>query len=580
MQNGTKGIILVISLLSAICISLIPFFASPVTVTPVFDTYVHSDYPTRNEEGATGVAVVTDTWDAHAWFTFSLSSIPDDSVITSAKLRLYSYQVVPAEGYWINIRFGPSWYATPITWNTEPLYGDWFEETWNVGAGGANRWYETTSTAVKDRVQQLLYLEDRITFVLEPDPEHPVTGTHLVNFYAMESTVNKPQLIIEYTEAPPPPEQYTLTVKAKDTAGANIRNAIVHADSIMGLTDYTGTCIISALTAGTYTVTVDWGGETKTETVMLDADKTVYFTFPAPPTEEYTLTVNVKDAIGTPLSGATIEVDTTTGSTDTTGIWQKTLPSEAYTVKVTWAGETKSQTVGLTMDKTVYFTFPAPGYTYSLALTVNDQVGHPLPATVTVDTTRLTCDEYGYASTTIATAPGETSMTATVTAEIMVGEREFSATKTITIDKDTVETITITRRFLWTFYVDYTDETLATGTLYTSGKESISTEISNGKGTIYLLNGFYTFTFEASPSVTLGSMTIANDGEFYATLTPEGEVEDTTSTEIDITEPTSPVTTPEIPWILIPSIYIYALLGVLMFGFIIAAIVRLRRPPK
>ncbi len=213
-----------------------------------------------------------------------------------------------------------------------------------------------------------------------------------------------------------------------------------------------------------------------------------------------------------------------------------------------------------------------PEYTYELSVTVMDQVGHLLPAQVTADTKQATCDKYGYTSIIVGAG------TISVTAKITVGENQYNATESIIMDKDKSIRLIITRRFLWTFFIEYTDGTLATGTVYTSGKESLTIPITNGLGTAYLLDGLYSFSFESSP-VDLGSITISNDGEFHATLNKEtGALETSTSTETPITSPISPVTTPEIPWLLIPSIYIYALLGVLVFGFIIAAVVRLRKP--
>lgn len=216
----------------------------------------------------------------------------------------------------------------------------------------------------------------------------------------------------------------------------------------------------------------------------------------------------------------------------------------------------------------LYVDYTIPSFT--IQFIVKDQVGNPLPAKVTVDDASLTCNKTGVSPQTKIT-----KTQVTVKAEIKVGTETYSSTETLTLTKSMTKEITITRRFFWTFFINYTDGTLATGkVIATSSKETLTIPIANGYGEAYLTDATYTFSFEASPAVTLKTATVTNDGDLVATIDRAKATAETSSTE------QSRVVTPEVPWLLIPSIYIYALLGVLVFGFIIAAILRLRRPPK
>jgi hypothetical protein len=111
--------------------------------------------------------------------------------------------------------------------------------------------------------------------------------------------------------------------------------------------------------------------------------------------------------------------------------------------------------------------------------------------------------------------------------------------------------------------------------------ETLKVPLTNGVGEAYLLDETYKIVVEASPAVEIGAVSVQNDGEFFATLNKEKvTVEGTSSNEVPTSSERSPVTQTEptqVPWILIPSIYIYSLIGVLAFGFILAALVALRR---
>jgi len=299
----------------------------------------------------------------------------------------------------------------------------------------------------------------------------------------------------------------------------------------------------------------------------------LYYT---PPT--HTLTVNLKDQNNNPIDG-TVSImkgatEVASGST-TAGIFASTLQSDSYKVKAFYQSQTQETTVTLDADKTVTLTFtvtaPQPPPTaYTLTLNIKDQLGTPLQALVTFDTTSKTADANGLVTHTVTAGP----VTVSVKASIQVGERTFESSQTIMVDKNKTETITITRRFLMKFFFNYTDGTLADGTLYLSNRESVNVVIANGKGEAYLLDGKYKLTFVASPAVDLGIIDVKGDRDVYATINKE--TAQVSGTVTQSTPSTSPVTTPT-AFLLIPGIYIYILIGVLIIMGLIA-IVRARKP--
>jgi len=218
---------------------------------------------------------------------------------------------------------------------------------------------------------------------------------------------------------------------------------------------------------------------------------------------------------------------------------------------------------------------PPPKYVYEL--TVKDQVGNPLPATVRIDGQVMTCDLQGK----IRYETSE-SKSYTVEASVKVGDKEYSATKTVTLTHNMTDTITINRRFYWTFNVMYSDGTKPTGTLRLVGlKETQTVPIKDGFAEAYLLDDTYTVILEASAPVTLGSITVTNDGSLDVVLQKEtGQVKTYTPTSYTAettpyVQPTVPVQ-PEIPWELLPTTHIYLLTVALVVIGVLAIYFRRR----
>lgn len=204
---------------------------------------------------------------------------------------------------------------------------------------------------------------------------------------------------------------------------------------------------------------------------------------------------------------------------------------------------------------------------YSLQVIVKDQCGNLLPAKVTIEGNSKQC-ENGMASFTVSAG------TKTITAEVQVKDKTFSATQQVTVSGSSTVTITITRRFIICFHVSYTNGTLPNGKIIaTSNKETLEIPVTSGYGESYFLDGRYRLSFVASPAVNVGEINVAKDGEFSFIIDPETQ----TVVNSTLTEWGQPPVTPQIPWVLIPSVYIYTLVGVLALGFIIAGVVALRR---
>lgn len=563
MKANVKGIATIISLL-LVALGLTPFFSiTQATIYTYKDASTFSTNP-DTKYGTLNIAYVGAVPSANEYhylfMTFDLSPLPAGSQITDIKLNTYcQYIRTGAAGFYeVTYALSNIWEELSITWNNQPQLATGAADSKYIDVVGWRQWaLGEYSTYANEHIQT----DKKVTFVLVPDRDVPAQETMTVWRTREYGGGFCPYIVVTYG-AP----SYKLTVLVKDAVGNAVQGADI-TSPFVATTDIYGKAL-AEIASGGYTVKAEYQGIAYTQAVNLDMDRTVTITVPI-----YTLTVIVTDTVGNPISGVAV-LKPVSGSTDTRGIFTTNLRAGTYTVVVSKDGIQASETVTLTSGKTVSLYLGL----YSVRFKVVDQCGNPLSAKVTLDTKSEACDKSGYSP--IFSVPYGTY---TVSTEVKVKEKTFNATETISVTADTTKTITITRRFLWSFHINYADSTLATGTITaTSTKETLKIPITSGYGEGYLIDATYTFIFKASPEVTLGAITVKNDGDFSATINVDTNlVTQTSSTETPTTSPTSPVTTPaEISWLLIPSIYIYTLLGVLVFGFIIAAIVRLRRPPK
>lgn len=293
---------------------------------------------------------------------------------------------------------------------------------------------------------------------------------------------------------------------------------------------------------------------------------------------QYTLTVNAKFSDNTPISGAEVFIDDTSVGKTSVGTISATVTYGSHSVKTVYSGSTQTQSVSLTSDKSIDFQFQAPTKYYDVTLLVKDQLGHPLPASVSAAGQSLTCDSSG--RTTISNIADKTLLS--ISGSVQVGSRTFDGNDSFTVSSASLShTLTITRRFLWKFYFNYSDGSLPSiGTLTaTASKETLTISIVNGYGEDYLLDGQYSFSFSASPAVALGAQSITNDGSLYATIpkttegqtTPPGTTTTTTTTSDQTTTPTAPSV------LLLTSTHIYILTAALILLGVAALIVGVRR---
>ncbi|MEM2445411.1 MAG: carboxypeptidase regulatory-like domain-containing protein [Candidatus Bathyarchaeia archaeon] len=488
--------------------------------------------------------------------------IPAGSTITKAILRLYTkdynkdYCTDTAKRTYCAHKILQDWNPNTLTWRNQPSFAS--TPTAKIQKSpktDVNQWWEFDVTPD---------INSPYGWVIKDETEDAY-GFFAWNYIVFIDTA---ELYIEYTLP-----KYTLTVSVKDSDGKPLSDVKVTAP-FTATTDSNGQAS-SSLDYGSYTVTISYLGYTYTQNVKLDSTKTVSFTIP-----NYQLTIKVVDTANNPISGVGVGAPIYK-TTDTQGTCSAKLPKGKYTIEATYGTKKTSVSIDLTSDRTVSITIPLE---YTLNIRVRDQCGNPLPATLTIDGQTLVCGKDGTASLSIL--PGTKNIKASVT----VKEKEFSTTGTTTVTKHTTVDLVINRRFYWVFYFNYSDGTVPEkGSItLTHPKEVLKVPLTNGVGEAYLLDGIYRITVEASPAVDLGTIEVNSDGKIFYTLNKQkAQLEQKEEKEIKqededypiITPPTPPPqpTPPEIPWILIPSVYIYTLVAVLAFGFILAAAVALRR---
>jgi len=570
MDNGIKGIIILISVILSFLagLNLFPFYTTGSATCPcVADAFVYSAMPNLNT-GTYTEAVPSIDWGKleyrYVYMMFDISSIPEYAQVTGIRILTYFSYISPtSQGQMYGVTWAETnWSENTITWNKQPATG--VPGAWELqlfgGAGqkeGYFSWVHLEGTA--PRLMTHLKTDKKMGYILFPDLLNRYASMHYMWMRTKEYGGGfEPKLYVDYTIP-----SYTLTVSVKDADNSPIYGATI-TSPFSAKTDANGLAS-STLEIGAYTVGTTYMDLTYTQSVTLDANKTVTFIIPM-----YTLTIKTVDEQENPISEVII-TSPVSGKTGASGTFSTRQRAGTYTITVAFGTVQKSESVTLDYSKTVTITL-VPEYTISFK--VIDQAGNPLPARITFDSETVTCDKYGLAIAKVTKTKVE------IKAEIKVGTQTYSSTSdTLTLIKSITKEITIVRRFLWKFYINYTDGSVATGRIIaTSTRESLNISIVSGYGEAYFLNTLYQFSFEASPAVVLKTVSITNDGELYATLTKPTPTRP--STAETTTTAKSVASTPEIPWILIPSIYIYALLGVLVLGFIIAVIVRYRRPLK
>jgi len=229
-----------------------------VTLNPIADAYVKSDEPDTNFGGINSLdlyyyfknytSFVIKNY-KYSYLMFDLKSIPEGSIIKSAQLKLYAYNVsatmkVDAHFCW------SSWSELEVTWKNAPSFSLPATTGVNVGASGWHTWNITSdvSSALSSR---------KLTEVLTP--EHTEEGSYSTSFWSREGSL-KPELIINYTLGP-----YSVDVSISGLPFPSLTNLYVDGVKVYTLGGGSSkTFKFDAETA--HTISVDEGVPVKSDT--------------------------------------------------------------------------------------------------------------------------------------------------------------------------------------------------------------------------------------------------------------------------------------------------------------------------
>ena len=165
---------------------------SSFNLTPIADAYVNGREPEINY-GCSLLdinfydLVCCDDWKKQSYLKFDLSDIPSETVIKSAKLRLYCWFLLNVTTVVrVHTSYDLSWDENDITWVNQPSYTSYYNKDVQAIAS-INKWYEWNVTSY---VQSVLFTGG-VTFLLDTS-----TDVGYVSFHSKEKG-NSPELYIE-----------------------------------------------------------------------------------------------------------------------------------------------------------------------------------------------------------------------------------------------------------------------------------------------------------------------------------------------------------------------------------------------
>ena len=165
---------------------------SSFNLTPVDDAYVDGQEPEINY-GRSPLDinfydfVCCDDYKRQSYLKFDLSDIPSESVIKSAKIRLYCWFLFNVTTVVrVHTSYDLSWDENNITWFNQPFYTSFYNKD-SQAVSSINKWYEWNVTSY---VQSALSIGG-VTFLLDTS-----TDLGYVSFNSKENE-NSPELYIE-----------------------------------------------------------------------------------------------------------------------------------------------------------------------------------------------------------------------------------------------------------------------------------------------------------------------------------------------------------------------------------------------
>jgi len=233
-----------------------------ITLNPIADAYISNEDPYTNFGGGDKLEVVreykikafyygyspTALKNKYSYLMFDLKSIPEDSIMESAKLQLYglfAYDTVIVGAHYCN---SSDWNELKITWDNHPSFSTSATAIVDVGEGG---WYSWDVTG--DAKLSFQTTGKKLTEVLFP--EHRGVGVWGVSFYSKDQTDEsklpyKPKLIITYTS-----KSYSVSVSISglpSTLSTNVYVDGVKVDTLSG-----GSSKTFELERGSHTAKID-----------------------------------------------------------------------------------------------------------------------------------------------------------------------------------------------------------------------------------------------------------------------------------------------------------------------------------
>jgi hypothetical protein len=194
--------------------------AKTKTLTPIEDSFVMSDIPPpwesqgynkgRNQNfGESTLLYAWNDYDYHSlvFMKFDLSSIPADSSIESATLKLHTPDLKPIDSTLVSVYFcsDNSWSELDICWNNKPPFASNSLDAVMVVAPKEGdvvikgHWYSwDVTTACKT---PFLGTNQKISLVV--DSEHSEQTRWYPPTFSSRETSYKPQLIVSYIESQP-----------------------------------------------------------------------------------------------------------------------------------------------------------------------------------------------------------------------------------------------------------------------------------------------------------------------------------------------------------------------------------------